>query len=266
MPLGEELYDIVDFKFKKYVPFFKRRLRAMDYFAFNRADFIVFPCEDAEEPYINRWEGYKELKKKKQAAYRYVLTGIPKVEAKRPKNDVFRELNIRDNSFLVSYAGRHNEAKGYDLLKNIGETFLNQHTDATFVIAGKESPLTRLDHKRWVELGWTDDAKSYIAASDVFLLPNRETYFDIVMLEVLSLGKIVIASRTGGNKYFEKNNCPGVMLYDTLDECLQLLHKVYVMSKEERESLEKQNYEFYSNNLTVEKMYNSYLQMLSTLI
>lgn len=67
-----------------------------------------------------------------------------------------------------------------------------------------------LKDSRWKEVGWTNDSQSIIAASDVFVLPNRETYFDIIMLEVLSCGKIVIASRTGGNKYFEKIGAKGV--------------------------------------------------------
>ena len=266
MPLGEELYDLIDFKYKKFVPFFKKKLREMDRYAFNRADFILFPCEDAEEPYLNRWEEYKEIRRRKKNSYRYVLTGIPAVEASRTKVQVIEELKLKDDSFIVSYAGRHNEAKGYDILKRIAEVFLKRHEKAVFVVAGKESPLTRLNHKRWIELGWTDDVKSYIAASDVFILPNRETYFDLVMIEVLSLGKIIVASRTGGNKYFEKNHCEGVFLYDSEEECISILHKISQMSKEERISYGQKNKDFYAKKLTVECMYDNYIDMILSIV
>ena len=265
MPLGEELYDLIEFKPKWLIPFFKRNLRRMDKFAFLRADYIIFPCEDAEEPYLNRWKEYKNIKEKKKQSYRYVLTGIPQVLPKRTRDLVFDELHLSDNNFVVSYAGRHNEAKGYDLLKNIGAEFLKRKQNAVIVVAGKEYPLTRLNHERWIELGWTDDAKSYISASDVFILPNRETYFDLVMLEVLSLGKIVVASRTGGNKYFEKNDCPAVFLYDTQEECIALLEKISMMTKVERYELGLRNKEFYSRCLTVEAMYDNYMKMITSI-
>ena len=62
----------------------------------------------------------------------------------------------------------------------------------------------KTDH--WIEVGWTNDPHSLIAASDVFVLPNHETYFDLILLEVLSLGVPVVMSRTGGNKFFEQFN------------------------------------------------------------
>ena len=43
---------------------------------------------------------------------------------------------------------------------------------------------------------WTNDPHSLINASDMFILPNKETYFDLIMLEVLSMGKIVLATNT----------------------------------------------------------------------
>lgn len=266
MPLGEELYDLIEYRYKRFIPFFKKRLENMDEFAFLRADIIVFPCEDAEEPYLNRWPKYANIKLVKKNAYRYVLTGIPYVAPKRTKDEVFYELNLSDDTFLLSYAGRHNEAKGYDILKEVASKMFSFNDKVAFVVAGKEHPMTRLCHNRWLELGWTDDAKSYISASDVYLLPNRETYFDLVMIEVLSLGKIIVASRTGGNKYFEKNRCPGVFLYDTIDECVEILHRLSEMTAIERTNIGQQNYEFYLAHLTVEKMYDSYLNMINSII
>ena len=65
MPLGEELYDLIDYKYKKMIPFLKRNFEKMDEYAFLRADIIIFPCEDAEDPYLNRWKKFSEIKNKK---------------------------------------------------------------------------------------------------------------------------------------------------------------------------------------------------------
>ena len=250
-------------KFIKYIiPNLEKKYERIDRFAFSRADYIIFPCPEAEEPYINNWSYYKTIKEQKKESYRYVLTGIPASVPKRTSEDIRSELNIQVSDFMICYVGRHNEVKGYDSLKSIGIKFLKHHNDAWFVCAGKEEPIKRLEHPRWIEIGWTTDAHSYIYAADVFVLPNKETYFDIVMLEILSLGKIVIASRTGGNKYFEKMKCEGVFLYNTEDEAINLLNKVKLMNVSERKELGEKNKEFYEKYHTVAAMYDSYIDLL----
>ena len=133
------------------------------------------------------------------------------------------------------------------------------------MIAGKEAPLTRLHHDSWTEVGFTKDPYSLIAAGDVFILPNNETYFDLVFIEVLSLGKIIIASRTGGNRYYEKAGVKGVFLYDTLDEAEHLIEKIKKMPIEDRIDLERANKEFYKQNLTSRIFYENYKKTIDSL-
>lgn len=261
-PPSHELIANLPTFIKYIIPNLRKEYERIDRYAFNRADYIIFPCPEAEEPYANNWPYYTTIKEEKKANYRYVLTGIPASFPMRVKEDIRTELNIQVSDFMICYVGRHNEVKGYDSLKCIGENILRQHNDTWVVCAGKEEPLKRLEHPRWVEIGWTTDAHSYINAADVFVLPNKETYFDIVMLEILSLGKIVIASRTGGNKYFEKMGCEGVLLYNTEDEAIKLLNKVKFMTECERMALGKKNKEFYEKYHTVAVMYDSYIDLL----
>lgn len=183
--------------------------------------------------------------------------------AKRPRKDILEKYGIPKDGFVISYVGRHNTVKGYDILKEIAEHYFSEDPDAWVVSAGLESSFKRLSHERWKEIGFTNDPHSLISASDVFVLTNRVTYFDIVMIETLSLGKIVIASRTGGNKYFEKQGLEGVLLYDTIDEAVELLKKVKSMSAEKKAVLEQKNREFYIAHLSSSAMYDSYMVMLN---
>ena len=173
--------------------------------------------------------------------------------------------NIPSDGFVISYVGRHNTVKGYDILKDIVADYFNIDDNAWVISAGLESPFRRLEHPRWKEIGFTNDPHSLIGASDVFILPNRVTYFDIVMLEILSLGKIVIASRTGGNKYFEKMGLDGVLLYDNKEEAIKQLVSVRKMSSEERLKLGCKNKEFFDKYLSSSAMYDSYMLMLNSL-
>lgn len=224
-------------------------IAVIDEYSFRRADYVIFPCPEAEEPYFHTWEGYAEARD--EAKMRYVPTGIAPVSAKVGRDEVRARYGIPSDAFVVTYVGRHNQIKGYDVLQQVApELFADQ--DVWFLVAGREGPLRGLDHPRWVEVGWTDDPHSVIAAADVFVLPNRETFFDLIMLEVLSLGQVVVASRTGGNKFFEKYGCPGIRLYDESEEMVQLVRGVKDADADERAAWGDACKELYKREFTVD--------------
>lgn len=262
LPLGQETCINMPKIEKRFIRNIEEKYEVVDRYAFDRADYIIFPCEEAEEPYHDNWSYFSDIKEKKADAFKYVTTGIDAPKINKDKETVLRELGIAENDFIISYVGRHNYVKGYDLLKEIGKKCLDEMDDAYCVCAGREEPYTGLDHSRWIEIGWTTDPHSYISASDVFVLPNRVTYFDIVMIEVLAIGKIVVASRTGGNKYFERMNAEGVFLYDTTDEAVEIIKRIKNMSLEERKKLENANKDFYKKYLSVSAMYDGYISTL----
>lgn len=41
------------------------KLKIVDEYAFNRANYIIFPTKEAEECYYNTWPDYKDIKEKK---------------------------------------------------------------------------------------------------------------------------------------------------------------------------------------------------------
>lgn len=197
-------------------------LKQIDQYAFERADHIIFPCEEAEEPYYHTWEEYADIRDARK--YIYIPTGINACSAKMPRNEVRQKYGIPQNAFVVSFVGRHNEIKGYADLKRIGARLLAE--GVWFLIAGNETPIRRLSDPHWIEVGWTKDPHSIINAADVFILPNRETYFDLILLEALSLGQIIIGSSTGGNKYFCQYGVPGILTYDRDDGAIAAIKSV----------------------------------------
>ncbi|EID84148.1 Glycosyltransferase [Treponema sp. JC4] len=187
-------------------------LYKIDEYAFNRADYIVFPTKYSDEPYINRWEGYREFKKTNQFKYRYFLTGTLKPQIRKSKLEIREKYNIPEDAFVLSFVGRHSAIKGYDDLIKYCEKFCSGNTYV--LVAGAQGNIVYPKNDHWVEIGWTNDPYSIMNAADVFVLPNKETYFDLVLLEVLSIGTIALVSNTGGNKYFDSDKYPGVVLYD----------------------------------------------------
>ena len=258
----EKSSDLPEYYFRT-IKDLKKKMEKVDEYAFRRADYIVLPCPEAEEPYIEAWPAYSQIRREKEGRYLFMQTGINGVCAKRSRKEVREELKVPEDAFLMSYAGRHNSVKGYDRLIEIGSSMLKRSKDNYMVCAGNLGPIKEPSLPGWTEIGWTTDPHSYIAAADVFILPNKVTYFDLVMLEVLSLGQIVVASRTGGNKFFERNGAEGVFLYDSSEEAVSILEKIKAMPAEERRALGEKNRQFFSSRLTVETMYDGYLRIMS---
>lgn len=262
--MWKEVFDMLTPWEKKYFRWYYKKLERMDIYSFNRADYIVFPCEEAEEPYYNSWELYREIHDRKKQNYRYLLSGINDIVVKEDRSTIRARYEIPEDAFVISYVGRHNEIKGYDLLKQIGEIVL-KNDNVWFLVAGREGPLFRYSHSRWVEIGWTTDPHSLIAASDMFILPNRETYFDLVMLELLAVGQIVLTSHTGGNKYFDSLKPNGILVYDTVDEAVEKIKMVMEMTAEQKMTLRRLNRSLYENNFTSMVFAQNYVKLINSL-
>lgn len=261
-----EIYDRLSEFEKKYFKKFYKKLDIIDEYAFNRADCFIFPCEEAEEPYYNNWIGYEKIKEKKQDKYYYVPTGTKPIIAQQNRSDTRNRFLIPENAFVICYVGRHNFIKGYDDLLSFGKVILDKYDNVYFLIAGKEEPLHGLDHCRWIEVGWTNDPASIMNAADVCILPNKETYFDLIMLEILSLGKIVLASNTGGNKYFKKFSESGIYLYDNKADEMMLFEKIYRMTENEKIEKEQRNKYIYKQNFSLSVFSQSYIDTICTIL
>lgn len=226
--------------------------------AFKSSDYLIFPSENSMEPYYKSLDDFSNLIKK--AKIKYLYTGTPKLEIFEKKESVIDRYNLR-GQFVVSYVGRHNKVKGYDLLQKAAEILWNNGYNISFLIAGKEEPIKGLTDKRWIEVGWTKDPGSLINASDVFVLPNRQTYFDLILLEVLSLGKPIIASNTGGNKdFFEKTK--GVIPFESENVGSLVKAIIRLYNSNNLESLGKENLELYYALFTIEKMAINYQKLI----
>ncbi len=240
------------------------KLEQVDEYAFNRADYIVFPCEEAEEPYYNQWEKYKSIKEINKEKYRYIPTGISGCIANITENEIRQKYNIPKDAFLISYVGRHNEVKGYDRLKEIAKKVLKDNKDIYFIIAGKEGPLYKIENEKWIEVGWTNDPHSIIGASDLFILPNRETYFDLILLEVMSLGISILASYTGGNKYFKKYENSGIEFFENEADAITKIINLSKLSKNEIKDIGNRNKKIYEKNFNEEKFAKNYIELIET--
>lgn len=52
-------------------------------------------------------------------------------------------------------------------------------------------------------MGWVTNVRELIATVDWVVVPNRVCYFDLIILEALSLNKNVLTTRVGGSRYLD---------------------------------------------------------------
>lgn len=260
-PFREVIEDVISKKEYKKNKQVYDRLELIDKYAFQRADVILFPCKEAEEPYFQTWENYKNIRSEKK--HQYLLTGSPDCRHKVKKPDTIRKkYHIPNDAFVISFVGRHNTTKGYDSLLNIGEKLLKEYKDIYFLIAGKEEPLKGLSHERWIEVGWTNDPYSIIYCSDLFILPNKQTFFDLVLLEVLSLGKNVLLSETGGDRKFKEFNSNGINFFKSEKGALEQVERLKKCNKEQLNKFGMENRRLYETLFTMAKFLEEYEKMV----
>ena len=227
-----------------------------DKYSFSRADHIIFPCKGSEEPYYHSWNGYSEVRDENKIIY--LPTGVPRSIPKRTRAEIRHELNIPEDRFVITFIGRHCEVKGYDLLISIFE----QLDNVTVVCCGNPGHINPPNSQDWIEVGWTDDPASYLNASDLFILPNRETYFDLSLLEAISIGKLSLISLTGGNKHFAGKEYCGLYTYETTDQAVSIINAIKNTTPAERTALEEAQRRFYEEEYTVDKFYQRYKDTL----
>lgn len=179
--------------------------------AFRQSDIWIFPSIESMEPYYLTIPKFDEWAKRKDV--RFIETGASRIKPMLSRDELREKWGLTGKK-VVSFIGRHNEVKGYDLLKEVGMQLLEKHSDLVFLIGGKLEGLEPLKHERWIELGWYPSPADIIAACDLFVLPNRMTYFDLITLEALSCGAAILASSTGGNKSVFNTTNGAISLFD----------------------------------------------------
>lgn len=253
---SEEVLKSLNLKVSKIIlEIFKK----YDYDAFERSDYIIFPCLESMEPYQKDIKMLEILKHKK---IKFIPTGILEENFKKDQNYFYNNYNIPKNAFIVSFVGRHNKIKGYDLAKEFAEVILKEYKDVYFVIAGKKSnDIKPLNNSHWIEIGWTNEGKKIIGNSHLYILPNRETYFDLVFLEALSMNSSILCSYTGGNKFFKKYNSRNIIFFSNFEEMVFSFKKYYEENKIDLKN--NKNKTIFKENFSMERFYKKYIEILN---
>lgn len=259
---SSENYDLIlekGYSVKKAIQF-RKLWEYIEKRAFTESDILIFPSKEAMEPYFETLPEFKDWIKDKDI--RFFQTGAKALKTLKSKEELKRQYSIPENMNVIVYIGRHNEVKGYDVLTEAGAKILSKRDDCVFLIGGKTNNLLQPPNSsNWRELGWVNPAE-LLKIADVFVLPNKRTYFDLILLEVMSTGTPVIASNTGGNKSVQEVS-KSLIMYDCSAEDLETKLNEF-LNKDDNEKLELSNriYQAYQNHYTPEHFAQRYIDLL----
>lgn len=122
------------------------------------------------------------------------------------RRDARSQLNLSSDAVVVGSIGRLDRVKGYDrLIGALPE--LCAETDVVLVLIGDGPERTALQDQaeeagvadRVVFAGFRNDARRYLPAFDLFVLPSRNEGLSIALLEAMAAGVPVLATDVGDN-------------------------------------------------------------------
>jgi glycosyltransferase involved in cell wall biosynthesis len=121
------------------------------------------------------------------------------------REEARKELGVNDSTLLIGSLAELHHIKGLDILLEAWQKFVKNH-DAKLVIFGEGEERKNLVHLAEVlEIkgsvnfkGFVEDARRFLPALDIFILPSRSENLPYSVLEAGLVGLPSIATRVGG--------------------------------------------------------------------
>lgn len=240
-------------------------LQNFDKKAFERANYIVFPCKEAMEPYL-KWRWFKNMSEKweKNNKIIFLITGCLELKEFSDTLINYRDLyNIPYSSTVFTFIGRHSKVKGYFDLIKIAKKYKNRK-DIYFLICGDYGKIRYPKYNNWIEVGFCNNIYSILNSSDFYLSLNKDTYFDLSVIEALSCGTPTICSNTGGNKKIIEMMNGYIFCYNKKKDFCHLINRL--LNKEIPLPSKKDIYELYLKHFSASNFVNNFEKMITTII
>lgn len=244
-------------------PYIHRILAGIELKTLLSSDGLVAPCRSALDHYFQGVPGREAFL---QLPVYEIKTGVPELVARRGRNEVLAQWGVPPGSRVVGYFGRRHPHKGYDLFCRAAEMAYEKGYGSLIFVAAGRGPLPSPTHlPNFRDLGYlTTELPDAVAAVDLVVVPNRVSYFDLFILEAMSLGKAILTSRIGGNLCL---GSPGVFFMDQLSAEGLLSAMVELMS--EPRSLEeagRANREVYEKHYGLRPFGERHLELAKTVL
>ncbi len=140
-----------------------------------------------------------------------------------------REFDIPQDSTVLGVVGRLVSIKGHKYLVAAAEKIVKEFGNTFFVFVGDGNLESRLERQaeslgireNIIFTGWRKDAVKIIALFDILVVPSLNEGMGKMLIEGMSLGKPVVASRVGGIIDLVKDGDDGILVPPKDSEALE---------------------------------------------
>lgn len=139
-------------------------------------------------------------------------------------------LKLKQNDFVLLYAGRFSEEKGVDILIQAYESLKEKFSKLKLVLIGEgseENYYRELNREKNLDIIFSKPVENifdYLNIATLVILPSRDEAFGNIILEAGYLGKIFIGSDTGNIKNFIQHKKNGLLFQS--GDYLELAEKI----------------------------------------
>lgn len=242
-----------------------RRIVRLEFEVFQNVKGVVAPCSNALESYFAQLMDYRSFLQK-MPIYE-VKTGVQGLKATEGRSKVLGHWGIPPDARIVGYFGRKHPHKGFDLFVRAAELAYEKGWRGVWFVSAGEGFLPSPKHlPNYVDLGYlnAEQLANAVAAVDIVVVPNRVSYFDLLILEAMSAGKVVLTTPVGGNVCF---GAPGVLFVekvsaeDILESVEKLLSKYNLL-----EHLGRENRRIFEQEYGLSAFAKRHLSLAQTLL
>ena len=161
--------------------------------AFARADVLVLPNEHVLPiftPIIPP-----------QTRVQYLLSGCRQLTASGASS-----LDPRNTYYL--YLGRRMAIKGFDIVLDAFGRAHHDDESLRLILVGRGRTVSA---PGVIDVGFSQTPAIWLSSCDYLVSANRQSYFDLSVMEALSLGTPLIIACTGGHRYFMDADSKGIV-------------------------------------------------------
>lgn len=199
---------------------------------FERADIIVLPNPECKPIYQSLYTSRNK--------FYYILSGAK--SNYHTKNQERYELDT--NMINLMYIGRRNIVKGFDIvLESFKKARIHRKDIQLFVIGSGD----KINEDGIIDVGFSDNPIAWYNSADYLINANRQSYFDLSIIEAISTGIPIIMSDNLGHQYY-RGKSKLITTYDINQN--DALYHIFMSNLKKRVTGQQDNIRLYQSELT----------------